>query len=137
MDSKETFDATIERAEHFLTLYELLKNGRKRKPKSTWSSKFKTFMNWKQKNPIMRIDGKDSLLIIRKPSAGLTYERFEHDYLSELLRSAIVASVSSLDKYLHDIAIEKCYALLTGPESVAATAFICNLVCAIDKVVTD
>lgn len=116
MAAKSTFDQAIERAEHFLTIYDLLKNRRKRKARSDWSKKFKNFMSWPQKDRIMRVDGKGSVLVIRAPMPGLTYERFEHEYVSELLRSALVAAVSAMDRYMHDLTVDKGWALLSGPE---------------------
>lgn len=116
MNPKANFDKSIQKAEHFLMLYGLLKNGRKRAPRSTWAARFKTFMRWNSSTRIMKIEGASSLLIIKDPPEGLTYERFEHDYVSELLRAAVVAAVSAMDKYMHDHAVDKCYKLLSGPE---------------------
>lgn len=110
------FEKAITKAEHSLYLYDLLKNTRARKVRSSWVTKFKKFMVWNKSTPIMRVDGEDSILIIRNPKAGLTYEKFEHDYLSELLRSALVAAVSAMDKYFHDHSVAQCYKLLSGAE---------------------
>lgn len=116
MTAKSTFDLAIERSDHFLTIYDLLKNQRKRSARSDWSKKFKKFMSWPMKNPIMRVDGKDSMLVLRSPKKGLTYDRFEHDYVSEMLRSAIVAAVSALDRYMHDLTVDRGWTLLSGSE---------------------
>ncbi|MGI9483458.1 MAG: HEPN domain-containing protein [Hyphomicrobiales bacterium] len=113
---KQTFDLAIARAEHFLILYDITKNRRKRSVRSDWSQNFKSCMNWKQSDTIMRIDGKDSVLILRTPPEGLTSENFEHDFASELLRSALVASVSALDRYMHDIVVNRALQLLNGPK---------------------
>jgi HEPN superfamily RiboL-PSP-like protein len=64
----------------------------------------------------MRIDGENSMLIIKEPKEGLTYKKFTHDYSSEILRAALVAAVSAFDKYMHDAAVIKCYKLLTGAQ---------------------
>lgn len=115
MSAKSTFDTANERSSHFLTLYDLLHNKRKRQARTDWSENFKKFMNWKKSTPIIRIDGKDSMLIV-KTHRGLTYDRFDHTYVSELLRSSMVAAVSALDRYMHDLVLEKCWKLLSGPE---------------------
>ncbi|MGJ8585173.1 MAG: HEPN domain-containing protein [Marinosulfonomonas sp.] len=116
MNPEKNFEEAIAKAEHFLEIYSYLTNTRKRAPKAPWLSKCKKLMGWKNSTPVLRIDGKNSILLISDPKPGLTYERFEHDFASETLRASLVASVSALDKYLHDHAVEKCYKLLTGPE---------------------
>ena len=80
--------------------------------------KFKEFMHWPAGEEITRIDGKDknSMLILRS-SVGIDRKHFSDEYTGEILRSAIVASISALDKYMHDIVVEKCWALLSGPEN--------------------
>lgn len=109
---KKTFDLAIARAEHFVFLYDITKNKRKRKVRSDWSQKFIRLMSWRLSDPIMRIDGDKSMLILRSPAEDLSYEKFEHDYASELLRSALVASVSALDRYMHDIVVNRALKLL-------------------------
>ena len=73
-------------------------------------------MNWPQNTKILRVDGRDSLLIVRSPAAGLSYDRFDHEYTSELLRSALVAAVSALDRYMHDLVVSKCWSFLNKPD---------------------
>ena len=75
-------------------------------------------MHWPTGEAIVRVDGKDkqSLLILR-PSLGLDHTNFTHDYLSELLRSAVVATVSALDRYVHDLVLQHAWALLRKPEA--------------------
>lgn len=118
MKPKDTFDRSIQRSTHFLSIYDLLRNKRRREVSAAWKKKFKQFMNWPLKNQIIRIDGADSFLIIRdKP--GLTRDRFEHDYVSEALRAAVVAAISALDRYFHDVVVEKSWKLLSrSPSSV-------------------
>lgn len=74
-------------------------------------------MNWPQGEQFVRIDGKDknSMLILRA-AVGIDREHFAEEYTGEILRAAIVASISALDKYMHDIVVEKCWKLLDGPE---------------------
>ncbi len=115
--SKEVFDYAHERSCHFLTLYDILHNSRVRGGRSDWMVKFKKFMHWPVSEEITRIDGNDknSMLILRS-SLGINREHFAEEYTGELLRSAIVAAISALDKYMHDIVVEKCWKLLNGPE---------------------
>ena len=113
--AKTTFDKAIERAEHFLILYTLLHDNRQRSVRSDWGKNFKKLMHWPQGENIHRIDSKDSVLILRENS-GLDRERFQHEYVSELLRSAIIAAVSALDRYLHDLFVEHSWKLLSRKE---------------------
>ena len=54
------------------------------------------------------------MLLIHNPSKGLTLEKFEDEYASELLRSAVVSAVAALDKYMHLVVVNKCFKLLGG-----------------------
>ena len=111
MAAKRTFDTAIKRAEHFLTLYALLHDNRKRDIREDWAKTFKKSVRWPVAEKIHRIDGKNSLLILRENS-GLDRDRFQHEYVSELLRSAIIAAVSALDRYLHDLVVDHSWNLL-------------------------
>jgi hypothetical protein len=113
---KAHFDLAIERSEHFLTLYDLISNTRRRKMRSDWGKKFKKFMGWNEADKIYRIDSKYGFIIVKNPPVNLTEERFKHDYASELLRSAIVSSVSALDKYFHDRTLNMVFSNLNGPK---------------------
>lgn len=73
-------------------------------------------MHWPQKVRVVRVDGENSLLILKDPPLGLTPDRFDHSFASELLRSAVVSAVSSMDRYLHDVAVSRCFTLLNGAE---------------------
>lgn len=74
-------------------------------------------MRWPDAERIVRIDGKDgnSMLILRE-ATGLDRKRFAHDYLSELLRAAIASAVAALDRYMHDLIVDRCIKLLSRPE---------------------
>ncbi len=115
--SKDTFDFAYKRAKHYLTLYDIVHNSRQRAARSDWLESFKRFMRWPLGEDIVRIDGKggNSLLIL-KEELGIDREHFAHDYASELLRSAIVAAISALDRYMHDYVVEKSWSLLSRPE---------------------
>lgn len=114
MEPKRAFDAALARAEHFLTLYDLLHDTRSRQVRRGWAGKFKGLMRWPASENIVRIDGKDrnSILILRE---ALEIDRpfFTNEVLSELLRSALVAAVSALDRYLHDLVVEHSWKLLS------------------------
>ena len=116
--SKEfkTFQLAIGRSSHFLFLYDLVSNRRKRSIRSDWAKKFKALMRWNGGTRLMRVDGASSVLIIKDYTPGLTREHFSHGYASELLRSAVVSSISAMDKYFHDKALNRCFTLLNGPE---------------------
>ncbi len=117
MAATDNFQAAIERAEHLITLYDLLHDTRTRRVRADWSSKFKKLMRWPDGEQICRIDGagKNSMLILRE-SVDLDNSQFSHDYLTELLRSAVVAAISALDRYLHDLVVENCWKLLSKAE---------------------
>lgn len=74
-------------------------------------------MHWPVTERVVRVDGKDkkSLLILRE-ELGISRRQFNHDYLSELLRSAWASSISALDRYMHDLVVQKCWSIWSGPE---------------------
>ena len=74
-------------------------------------------MRWPANTDILRIDGKSGMLIIKDPPSGLSKDRFEHEYASELLRFSVVAAVSAMDKYFHDRTLNECFKLLRKSES--------------------
>jgi len=115
--SIDVFDFAFKRAIHFLKLYDILHNNRQRSGRADWLNKFKKLIGWSLSERVTRIDGKDkqSVLLLRE-SVGVNREHFAQEYTSEILRSSIVAGISSLDKYMHDIVVEKCWKLLNGPE---------------------
>lgn len=112
----DLFNNAVKRADHFLDLYDLVHDSRQRSIRDDWRSSFLSFMRWPRAEKIVRIDGKDkkSLLVIRE-SVGLTRESFSHDYASELLRGAISASVSALDRYAHELVIKYFLKILNSP----------------------
>ncbi len=117
MKAKDHCDAALERAKHLLRLYELLHDTRKRDARSDWIQSFNKLMHWPTAEQIVRVDGKDrhSLLILRQ-SVGIEREYFAHEYVSELLRAAIVAAVSAIDRYFHDVVVEHSWAVLSRNE---------------------
>lgn len=118
MNSKDCFDTAFLRAEHFLTLYHLLHDTRARRIRSDWAAKFKELMHWPARDEIVRIDGKDkNSILIFKQDLGIDREQFSHDFLSELLRSSLVAVVSALDMYLHDLVVSQSWKLLSQKEN--------------------
>lgn len=111
------FNDALERTDHFLTLYKILCDTRQRDVRSDWGKKFKKLMNWNSRDKIVRIDGQDknSILVLRE-KVGIDRTHFTHDYLSELLRSSIVTSVSALDRYIHELIVHHCWKLLSQKE---------------------
>lgn len=112
------FNAALERADHLVRLYELICDTRQRGVRRDWATAFLSTMRWPATEQIVRIDGKDknSVLVFRE-ACGITREHFTHDYLSELLRSAVVASVSALDRLMHDHIVKHSWKLLTRNEA--------------------
>jgi hypothetical protein len=118
MTPKKGFSAALERAKHLLRLYELICDTRERAVRADWAAAFKQVMHWPNGNKIVRIDGKDrQSIIVFKEECGIAREHFAHTYLSELLRSALVASVSALDRMLHDQVVKHCWKLLSKKEA--------------------
>lgn len=117
MKPKDGFESAMKRVDHLLRLYDVLRNTRSRAIRSDWAASFLDLMHWPGSEAIVRVDGKNkqSLLILR-PSLGLDHTSFTHDYLSELLRSAVVATASALDRYMHDLVLQHSLALLRRPE---------------------
>lgn len=118
MSPEAAFDAAMTRAEHLLRLYELTCDTRTRSVRDPWAEKFKRLMRWPIGERIVRIDGKrgESLLILRE-KAGIDRKHFAHDYLSELLRASVVASVSALDRLAHDLVVKHSWKLLSRREA--------------------
>jgi hypothetical protein len=113
----DAFGPAIARAKHTLRLYDLLHDTRSRKVRSPWASKFKTLMHWPQGEAIVRVDGENQLsMLILRQKVGIARTAFTHEYLSELLRSAVVAAVSALDRYMHDIVVHHCIDMLSKKE---------------------
>ena len=111
------FSQAIERADHLLRLYDLLHDTRARRVRSDWASKFKSLMHWPDTEQICRVDGLESKsILIFRESVGIDNEHFSHDYVSELLRAALVATISALDRYLHDLVVENSWKILRRPE---------------------
>ena len=117
MDAKAGFDAALLRANHMLRLYDLLCDTRLRSARTGWKEEFRDSVGWQGTEEVVRIDGKDhrSILVLQK-SLGIDREHFTSDYLSELLRFALVAAVSALDRYVHDVVVDRCWSLLSRPQ---------------------
>ena len=109
------FDAAMQRAEHLVTLYDLLSDRRIRSVRRGWATKFRELMRWRKREKFARVDGNQCILILRE-KAGISRSHFSDEYLSELLRSAIVAAVSAMDRYFHDAVVSRCWTMLTRPE---------------------
>jgi len=115
---KATFDAALERADHLLRLYDLLHDTRARGVRADWASKLCSLMHWPKSEKIVRVDGQGqrSILILRE-AVGIDRDKFTHEYLAELLRATVVATVSALDRYMHDIVVLHSWTLLKRAES--------------------
>ncbi len=98
--AKDTFDASIARAERLESLYHGLVNTRKRGMRADWASNFENLMHWKQGTTKGRVDGNDAVIVI-KENADLTDDDFTAASLSDLLRGSLVLTVSAMDAYFH------------------------------------
>lgn len=116
MNAKTAFDTAITRPEHLLRLYNLLHDTRQRSVRSDWAKSFRQVMRWPAGERFVRVDGlnKDSLLIMRQ-CVGVSREHFRHEFLSELLRAALAAAVSAMDRYCHDAVVQRSWRLLNRP----------------------
>lgn len=117
MKAINAFNAAINRAENFLRLYDLICDTRVRKVRSDWADNFRQLMHWPKAETFVRVDGnhRQSILLIRN-AVGINRDQFAHEYLSDLLRASIVATVSALDRYVHDLVLGKCWKLLCRSE---------------------
>lgn len=98
----EAFNDGRSRAEHLLKLAEVLTDTRRRAARRDWKANFRTFMGWPANREFERVDGEHAILIL-PIECGLRAAAFQEEYLSELLRSALVAMVSALDRYCHEV----------------------------------
>jgi hypothetical protein len=55
-------------------------------------------------------------MLILREAAGVDRTKFTHEYLAELLRATVVATVSALDRYMHDIVVHHSWTLLKRAE---------------------
>jgi hypothetical protein len=111
------FNAALERSKHLLVLYEILHDSRQRSVRDDWAIKFKGLMRWPQTEIIHRVDGKDrNTILIMRDCLGVNRRHFAHEYLSELLRASLVAAISALDRYLHDVVLHHSIYLLSKKE---------------------
>lgn len=97
----QAYDHARDRALLLFRLCEGLTNRRSRSIRSDWKASFCTLMHWPQNSEIQRIDGKDAIVILRD-GCSLHESDFGAVVFQELLRSALVMSVSALDRYMHE-----------------------------------
>ena len=102
MQPIEAFNDGRSRAEHLLKLAEVLTNTRQRAARADWKANFRALMRWPTTRQFERVDGEHAILIL-PVECGLRADAFQEEYLSELLRSALVAMVSALDRYCHEV----------------------------------
>lgn len=108
-----------DRAEHLLKLAKLLTNTRRRGIRADWERDFKRFMRWKANERIDRVDGTGAILILRE-SSKISAQNFSAAFTSELLRAAHVTVVAALDRYCHQLIVDKCIKCLTDNSSKSA-----------------
>jgi hypothetical protein len=101
MQPIHAYEHARDRALLLVRLCDGLTNRRSRRIRSDWKSSFCQLMHWPQGSDIERIDGKDAIIILRE-GCSLDEKDFGVEVLQELLRSALVLSVSALDRYIHE-----------------------------------
>ncbi len=111
MKAIAVFEDTISRAVHLVDLYDLLHNRRTRAIRSSWAAKAKELLGWNASDNICRVDGEGAVLLIRDGDSW-DMGHFDHAWLGELLRSALVSAVSAMDRYLHDVVADMFIRLL-------------------------
>ncbi len=111
----ETFEYAQTRAEHFLVLYRILHDTRRRKVRNDWADNFRNLMHWPKAEDFKRIDGENSILILRQ-ELGISRKDFQHDYVSELLRRSLAFSISAMDLFFHDSVVSRSWNLLRNAE---------------------
>ena len=118
MKAINNFKHALGRTNHLLELYNLLHNTRKRSMRAGPAAALKNDLGWPKKETIIRVDGKgNNSVLLLKGSTGIKKERFTHQYLSEILRAALVATVSAMDRYFHDAIMDLSLGLLSKKES--------------------
>lgn len=65
-----------------------------------WNDDFKNLMGWAPGDVIQRVDCRDAVLVLRN-GATLTQPDFAATAIDDLLRAALVMSVSAMDAYFH------------------------------------
>lgn len=111
MKPKDAFDRTKNRVERLLHLYRLLCDKRSRSIRADWADKFRDLMHWPQNETFHRVDGENAILILRHASK-LDRSHFCEDELGELLRAALVFTISALDRFCHDLLLPKTMEML-------------------------
>lgn len=102
MTPKQAFDEVMGRARGLKRLHDGLINQRQRKIRSDWRQSFCKLMHWgKNRSSIERIDSPDAVVVLRD-KAKLQVRDFAKDSMDDLLRAALVFTVSALDRYVHE-----------------------------------
>lgn len=112
LDPLETFENGIARSLYLVSLYELILNNRKRGVRRDWAESFKKLMHWRKSDDLVLSGSSNCILVIRNPNKWKMKD-FNHETLSELLRSAYVSAVSAMDRYFHDIILNNVLSLLS------------------------
>jgi RiboL-PSP-HEPN len=104
----DIFEAASARSERMARLYHGMVNTRRRAMRSDWALKFEKLMNWNVNEANSRVDGHETIIVIREGSE-LESDDFLSENLKDLLRASMVMSVSAMDAYFHRKI--RCYAI--------------------------
>lgn len=111
----QSFEYAQQKAEHFLKMYDILHDTRRRRIRRDWGDSFRSFMRWPATENFVRVDGKGSFLIL-KQELGISRDEFQHEYVSEMLRASIAFSVSAMDNFFHDSIVSWSWKILSYAE---------------------
>lgn len=96
----QTFEKAQGRAKYLVRLAEGLVNTRKYVMRVDWARNFRKMMHWKTDANIDRVDGRDTLVVLRD-GATLSVDDFGRSAIADLYRAALVMTVSAMDAYFH------------------------------------
>ncbi len=115
----ESFKGSWGRADYLLRLYDLLRISRRRnKTDKRWENKFKEssaypLPRWGKRDKVIKVGNEEMALIaVRVTNTEWEEKHFKDEWLSELLCAALVSTVSAMDRYFHDLVVDRLIPLL-------------------------
>lgn len=96
----KTFEAAQTRANYLLRLAVGITEHSTSYQSGAWLENFKRLMRWPKKHKIIRVVTGDAVFVLRE-SSTIKHEDFQRERTRDLLRAALVLSVSAMDAYYH------------------------------------
>lgn len=109
---KQSFLEAIRAADRFTEIYELLNSVVHHRADAAFAAKFCQLVGWGRNTALRRVVN-NNVSIVAADNVD-TIAQFTHDGLSDLLRAALTAAVSALDKYLHDRVVKGSWKMLAN-----------------------